>query len=150
MKVASRYQIIKVEILKTQLGNCARIGEDVTLGSVRQNERHARLGAMRDARQVHTAFTQAFHSEGSERVAADLGDEPHAAAKSGEIMRQDGRGTAERDGKVTGQQFALGGHVLGQAVEDKVKIDLPGDRDIELGHGERPVGADSLTAKSSS
>ena len=49
---------------------------------------------MRDARQVHTAFAQAFHRESSEKVIAELGDEPYAAAKSGEIMRQNGRGTA--------------------------------------------------------
>src|SRR5258708_38916885 len=93
MKVASRCQIIKVEILKAQLGNCARICEDMAPGSMGQNDCYAGLGAMRDARQIHTAFAQAFHRESSEKVIADLGDESYAAAKSGEIMRQNGRGT---------------------------------------------------------
>jgi hypothetical protein len=135
MKVAGGCQIVKIEILKAQFGDCAWIREDVALGSVGQNESHAGLCAMRDARQIDTAFPKAFQREGSERVIAYLSDEPHAAAKSGKIMRQDGRGTAQRDGKAAGQQFAFRGHVFGQPVEDQVKIDLPDDRDIEIGHG---------------
>jgi len=134
MKVASRGQILKVEILKTQLGDGAGIREDMALSAVGQNERHAGLGSMRDVRQVDAAFPQAVHSESSEGIAADLGDEPHAAAQRGKIMRQNRRGTAERDGEAAGQQFALHGHLLGKTVQDQVKIDLPSDCNIEFGH----------------
>ena len=68
--------------------------QDVALEPVRQNERYAGLGAMRNACEVHAALTQPLHRQRSESIVTDLGDKSDPAAKRGQIMRQDGRGTA--------------------------------------------------------
>src|ERR1017187_3320262 len=91
MEVTRGCQIIEVEILKAQLGDRTGIGEDVALDSMRQNEGYAGLCAMHHAGKVHTARAQAFHRQLSEGIFAGLGDEPHAAAKSSQVMRQDVR-----------------------------------------------------------
>jgi len=67
---------------------------------------------MRDVRQVDAAFRRQSIARVPKESPRPC-DEPHAAAQRGKIMRQNRRGTAERDGEAAGQQFALHGHCSG-------------------------------------
>src|SRR5580698_2312767 len=104
MEVARGTHVIKIEILKAQLGDGSGIGQNVAMRFVRQNKSYTRFRAARDTRKIHASFSQALHGQDPERIVTGLGDESHAAAEGREIVRQDSRRTAKRDGEVRRSQ----------------------------------------------
>jgi hypothetical protein len=100
-------------------------------------------GGADDAGEIGAALGEAAESDGAEGVGfrisigicADAGDEADARAEDGEIVREDGRGAAEGQLEVTGQQLTLYGEVCGKPVKDEIEVDFPGDGDVEVLHG---------------
>jgi len=67
-------------------------------------------------------------------VVADARLKTHTAAESSEIVRQNcGRSSQSRHHPV-GKQFALARQFFGDAIENQIKIDFAGNRNVKTWH----------------
>jgi hypothetical protein len=113
------------------------IGENAPLPSVWQKYRQTRTrgGRSRDPREIHNGGTQPVERDLAERVFAQPCNESDLRSQDGQIVGGDGRRTAQRDHQTAGQQFLLEREFLRQTIEDDVKVEFAGDRDVELWYG---------------
>src|SRR5580704_3318778 len=139
MKVARVGEVVEVEIVPGSFGDGSGIGEDVAPGLVMQDYGESGgdgAGDATDYRHVDAALLQAVERDLAEGVVADAGLKSDAAAECGQVVGNNCRGRREGEHHAVGEEFALGGELLGQAVEDEVEVEFAGDGDVEAGHGE--------------
>src|SRR6476659_10410098 len=92
MKMAGVGQVIEVQILPAEFGDCSHIGENVAPSFMVQDHREASGGRtvhLPHARHIYASLPQAFEGDLTKRVVSDAGLKSHPAAKYREIVRHD-------------------------------------------------------------
>src|SRR5580658_3043121 len=141
MKVAGRRQVFHVQMLGLQRGNGAQISQDVPPFTSGKNDSKAGLGfaaQLKNRRDFYPGGTQAVQCNLAEIVGSDTGTEAHLAAQRRQVMGHDRRGTAQRQNRLGGQQLALRGQSLRQAVQDQVEVQLAGNGNVKASHENLP------------
>ncbi len=149
MEVAGGGEEGEVEVGDGHLGHDAGIGEDVAAVAVGEENGDACAGIdfAGDVGGVDAGLREACDGDVAHLIAADLRGEADAGAEDGEIVGEDGGGAAESEGESGAQQLAVGGHLLGEAIEDEIEVGLAGDGDVErFARGAGEVGIHGKTS----
>ena len=93
-----------------------------------------RLVALAHGGKINALFLKISERHLGEIVLARQGGEAHAQAQRRAIMRQDRGRTSQGDAAVGGQKLPLHRHGFGDAVQNEIEVDLPGDGDVESLH----------------
>lgn len=133
MEVAGGGKVGEVEVGDGHFGHDAGVGEDVSLGTVGEEEGDAGAGGGNagNVRCVEAGLGEARDGDVTHLVGTDVGGEADAGAKEGEIVGEDRGRAAEGEIEGGAKEFALGGEGRGKAIENEVEVGLAGDGNIE-------------------
>jgi hypothetical protein len=133
MEVAGGGEVGDIEVGDGDLGHDAGVGEDVALVAVWEQDGNAGTGPgdTCDVRGVEAGFGEACEGDVAHLIDSYLRGEADAGAEEGEIVREDGGGSAEGEVEGGAKQLTLGGQGLGQAIEDEIEIGFAGNGDVE-------------------
>src|ERR1035437_2269446 len=134
MEVPARSKVGHIEVRGNHLEHGSRIGKNMTLAFMAQQDRDPRGCAAADAldaSQVNAALSQPFQGYAAQSIASKPGNETDRETKRSQVVRNNGRRTAQSQAKVAGQQLVLQRHDFWKSIEDEVQIDLTRNRHIE-------------------
>jgi len=133
VEVAGGGEVGEIEVGDGHLGHDAGVGEDVALVAVGKKDGDAGAGVefAGNVRGVEASFGEAGAGDVAHLVGSYLRGEADAGAEEGEIMGENGGGSAEGEIEGGAEEFALGGHGVRKAVEDEIEVGFAGDGDVE-------------------
>ena len=88
-------------------------------------------------RGVYPRRSQTIESDAAKVVGSDQRGELYPRSQGRGIVRHDRRGASQRCTEAAGKQFSFHRHLRWKAVQNKVEIQFPRDRDIKRLHNSR-------------
>lgn len=123
MEVPARREVSHIEVRGSHLEHCSRVGKNMALAVVVQQDRDACRRAARDAfdfSDVDSFRGQSLQGDAAERIISKPRDEADRYAKRRQVVCENRRGTTQGQPKVTCQQLPLQRHNFRKSIENEV------------------------------